>query len=629
MNYLTVNNVSKSVGEKLLFHQITFGLEKGQKSALIARNGTGKSTLLNIIAGRDTPDEGQVVIRNDIVVSYLPQMDGFDSQDPVIDALFDEDTPVVRAVKEYESCLSMSEHAPANEALRKRLDDAILEMDRLNAWDYEARVKEILSKFGIHDIFKNVGELSGGQRKKAALAKTLIADTDLLILDEPTNHLDVEMIEWLENYLSSANITLLMVTHDRAFLDNVCGDIYELSNGNLYHYRGRYDYFVEKKAERLANEAAEHERLRNLYRRELEWVHTSPQARTTKARARINQFEQLREQMDRKVESAPEAFKVQSERIGHKILEISHLDFAYPDQTIIRDFSYIFKRGEKCGIVGKNGTGKSTFLKMIMGEVKPDGGKITPGLTIQFGYFSQNGMEYAGNKIVLELVKEHAEVIRMDNGNYISASQFLNHFGFPFSQQYTYYQNLSGGEKRKLHLLITLLKNPNFLILDEPTNDFDIDTLNLLEDFLQNFGGCMLIVSHDRWLMNKLVDHIFVFEGDGRIKDYYGNYTEYRQARDQELRIQKRIEKANRPVEEKVVRETPKNKLTYKEKRELEMLETEIEALESEKRDIEEKMSAGVGTPEEFAAWGRRYAEINPELEQKTERWLELSEKMP
>lgn len=629
MNYLTVNNVSKSVGEKLLFHQITFGLEKGQKSALIARNGTGKSTLLNIIAGRDTPDEGQVVIRNDIVVSYLPQMDGFDSQDPVIDALFDEDTPVVRAVKEYESCLSMSEHAPANEALRKRLDDAILEMDRLNAWDYEARVKEILSKFGIHDIFKNVGELSGGQRKKAALAKTLIADTDLLILDEPTNHLDVEMIEWLENYLSSANITLLMVTHDRAFLDNVCGDIYELSNGNLYHYRGRYDYFVEKKAERLANEAAEHERLRNLYRRELEWVHTSPQARTTKARARINQFEQLREQMDRKVESAPEAFKVQSERIGHKILEISHLDFAYPDQTIIRDFSYIFKRGEKCGIVGKNGTGKSTFLKMIMGEVKPDGGKITPGLTIQFGYFSQNGMEYAGNKIVLELVKEHAEVIRMDNGNYVSASQFLNHFGFPFSQQYTYYQDLSGGEKRKLHLLITLLKNPNFLILDEPTNDFDIDTLNLLEDFLQNFGGCMLIVSHDRWLMNKLVDHIFVFEGDGRIKDYYGNYTEYRQARDQELRIQKRIEKANRPVEEKVVRETPKNKLTYKEKRELEMLETEIEALESEKRDIEEKMSAGVGTPEEFAAWGRRYAEINPELEQKTERWLELSEKMP
>ncbi len=627
MNYLTVNNISKSVGEKLLFKNITFGLEKGQKSALIARNGTGKSTLLNIIAGRETPDEGQVVIRNDIVVSYLPQMDGFNDEDSVINALFDEETPVVRAIKEYETCLSLLEKGHADQVPQERMDNAILEIDRLNAWDYESKIKEILSKFGIHDIFKNVNQLSGGQRKKAALAKTLIADTDLLILDEPTNHLDVEMIEWLENFLSAANITLLMVTHDRAFLDKVCSDIFELSNGNLYHYRGKYDYFVEKKAERLANEAAEHDRLRNLYRRELEWVHTSPQARTSKARARINNFEKIQEQMDRKVEAAPEAFKVQSERIGHKILEISHLDFAYPDQTIIRDFSYIFKKGEKCGIVGKNGSGKSTFLKMIMGELRADGGKITPGLTIQFGYFSQSGLEYAGNKIVLDLVKEHAEVIRMENGNYISASQFLNHFGFPFSQQYTYYQDLSGGEKRKLHLLITLLKNPNFLILDEPTNDFDIDTLNLLEDFLLNFGGCMIIVSHDRWLMNKLVDHIFVFEGDGNIKDYYGNYTEYRQARDKELRIQKRVEKANRPVEEKPAREPAKNKLSYKEKRELEQLEADIDALEAEKREIEGKMSAGQGTPDEFAEWGKRYAEIGELLDTKTERWMELSEK--
>lgn len=627
MNFLTVNNVSKTVGEKLLFKQITFGLEKGQKSALIARNGTGKSTLLNIIAGREVPDEGQVVIRNDIVVSYLPQMDNFNEEDSVLNALFDEETPIVRAVKEYETCVTLLEQGRTAEVPQQRMDDAILEIDRLNAWDYESKIKEILSKFGIHDIFKNVNELSGGQRKKAALAKTLIADTDLLILDEPTNHLDVEMIEWLENYLSSANITLLMVTHDRSFLDSVCSDIFELSNGSLYHYRGKYDYFLEKKAERLANEAAEHDRLRNLYRRELEWVHTSPQARTSKARARINNFEKLQEQMDRKVEAAPEAFKVQAERIGHKILEISHLDFSYPDQTIIKDFSYIFKRGEKCGIVGKNGTGKSTFLKMIMGEVKPDGGKITPGLTIKFGYFSQNGMIYAGNKIVLELVKEHAEVIRMENGNYVSASQFLNHFGFPFSQQYTYYDDLSGGEKRKLHLLITLLKNPNFLILDEPTNDFDIDTLNLLEDFLTNFGGCLIIVSHDRWLMNKLVDHLFVFEGDGKIKDYYGNYTEYRLAKDKELRIQKKIEKANRPVEEKSVREPAKNKLSYKEKRELEQLEADIDSLETEKKDIEAKMSAGEGSPDDFAQWGRRYAEINTSLDEKTERWMELSEK--
>lgn len=627
MNYLTVNNVSKTVGEKLLFKQITFGLEKGQKSALIARNGTGKSTLLNIIAGREVPDEGEVVVRNDIVVSYLPQMDSFNDEDSVLNALFDEETPIVRAIKEYETCVTLLEQGLTDKVPQERMNNAILEIDRLNAWDYESRIKEILSKFGIHDIFKNVNELSGGQRKKAALAKTLIADTDLLILDEPTNHLDVEMIEWLENYLSSANITLLMVTHDRSFLDSVCSDIYELSNGSLYHYRGKYDYFLEKKAERLANEAAEHERLKNLYRRELEWVHTSPQARTSKARARINNFEKLQDQMDRKVEATPEAFKVQSERIGHKILEISHLDFSCPDQTIIRDFSYIFKRGEKCGIVGKNGTGKSTFLKMIMGEVKPDGGKITPGMTIKFGYFSQNGMLYAGNKIVLELVKEHAEVIRMENGNYVSASQFLNHFGFPFSQQYTYYQDLSGGEKRKLHLLITLLKNPNFLILDEPTNDFDIDTLNLLEDFLTNFGGCLIIVSHDRWLMNKLVDHLFVFEGDGKIKDYYGNYTEYRLAKNKELRIQKKIEKANRPVEEKPVREPAKNKLSYKEKRELEQLEADIDSLETEKKDIEAKMSAGQGSPEDFAEWGKRYAELNAFLDEKTERWMELSEK--
>jgi ATP-binding cassette subfamily F protein uup len=625
MNYLTVDKVSKSVGEKELFHQITFGLEKGQKSALIARNGTGKSTLLNIIAGFDTPDEGQVIIRNDIVVSYLPQRDDFNDDSSVLDTLFDTQTPVFEAIKEYETCVTLMESG--YEVPQERMEKAISDLDRLQAWDYESKVKEILSKFGINDVLKNVGELSGGQRKKAALAKTLIADTDLLILDEPTNHLDIEMTEWLENYLSTANITLLMVTHDRSFLDRVCNDIFELSNGNLYHYRGKYDYFLEKKAERLANAAAEQEKLRQLYRRELAWVHTSPQARTSKARARINNFEKLQEAVSVRSEAAPEGFKVQAERIGHKILEISHLDFAYPDQTIVKDFSYIFKKGEKCGIVGKNGSGKSTFLKMIMGEVIPDGGKITPGQTIKFGYFSQNGMEYAGNKIVLELVKEHAEVIRMDNGNYMSASNFLNHFGFPYSLQYTYYDDLSGGEKRKLHLLITLLKNPNFLILDEPTNDFDIDTLNLLEDFLGNFEGCLLIVSHDRWLMNKLVDHLFVFEGDGIIRDCWGNYEDYRQQRDKERRIQKRIEKAARPEPVKPQRTPQPNKLTYKEKRELEALETDIANMEIEKKILEEKMAMGKGTPEDFAEWGKRYNELNQLLDEKTERWMELSEK--
>lgn len=632
MNYLTVEKLSKSVGEKELFSEITFGLEKGQKTALIARNGTGKSTLLNIIAGYDTPDSGQVVIRNDITVSYLPQMDRFADNFSVLDAIFDAQTPTIQAIKEYESCMLMAENGQDNPETHLRLQKAILEMDRLQAWDFESKAKEILSRFGIHDIFKNVNELSGGQRKKAALAKTLIADTDLLILDEPTNHLDVEMIEWLENYLKAANVTLLMVTHDRYFLDQVCNDIIELDHGQLYHYRGKYDYFVEKKAERLANAAAENEKLRQLFRKELEWVHTSPQARTTKARARINAFEELKKEVSKTPEQKQEGFKVRTERLGNKILEINNLDFAYPDNVLLDDFSYIFKKGEKCGIVGPNGTGKSTFLKLIMGELQADGGKITPGLTIQFGYFSQDGLPYSGNKRIIDLVKEQAEVIRMDNGNYMGASQFLNHFGFKYEQQYTYYEDLSGGEKRKLHLLITLLKNPNFLILDEPTNDFDIDTLNLLEDFLENYTGCILMVSHDRWFMNKLVDHIFVFEGHGKIKDYYGNYTEYRLEKDKELKLQKRIAKINAPAatEEskgKPARATNPNKMTFKERKEFETLELEIEQLEKEKASLIEKMNSGVGSPQELTDWSHRYQEVETSLDEKSMRWLELSEK--
>lgn len=632
MNYLTVEKLSKSIGEKELFSEITFGLEKGQKTALIARNGTGKSTLLNIIAGYDVPDSGQVVIRNDITVSYLPQMDRFADNFSVLDAIFDAQTPTIQAIKEYEACMVLAETEHENVEVQQHLQKAIMEMDRLHAWDFEAKAKEILSRFGIHDIFKNINELSGGQRKKAALAKTLIADTDLLILDEPTNHLDVEMIEWLENYLKSANVTLLMVTHDRYFLDQVCNDIIELDHGQLYHYRGKYDYFVEKKAERLANAAAENEKLRQLFRKELEWVHTSPQARTTKARARINAFEELKKEVSKAPEQKQEGFKVRTERLGNKILEINNLDFAYPDNVLLDDFSYIFKKGEKCGIVGPNGTGKSTFLKLIMGELQADGGKITPGLTIQFGYFSQDGLPYSGNKRIIDLVKEQAEVIRMDNGNYMGASQFLNHFGFKYEQQYTYYEDLSGGEKRKLHLLITLLKNPNFLILDEPTNDFDIDTLNLLEDFLENYTGCILMVSHDRWFMNKLVDHIFVFEGHGKIKDYYGNYTEYRIERDKELKLQKRIAKINAPTpvednKSKPARAANPNKMTFKERKEFETLEVEIEQLEKEKAELIEKMNSGAGSSQELTDWSRRYQEVETSLDDKSMRWLELSEK--
>lgn len=626
MNYLSVEKLSKSFGEKILFENITFGIEKGQKIALIARNGTGKSTLLNIIAGWDTPDSGTVVTRNDITVSYLPQVDLLNEEASVIDSLFDSQLPVIQAIKEYEACTLLSQNHPTEE-LHSRMEKAIEKMEQLHAWNFESRAKEILSRLGIQDISQNIGHLSGGQRKKIALAKTLIAETDLLILDEPTNHLDIDMIEWLEEFLSTSNTTLLMVTHDRYFLDKVCNSIIELEQQQLYSYKGKYDYYLEKKAERISNESAEHEKIKQLYKKELEWVHTSPQARSTKAKSRIHAFENLKKEVSKKSIAPTASFKVQSERLGNKILEINNLDFSYGEQVLLDDFSYIFKKGEKCGIVGKNGTGKSTFLKLIMNELKPVAGKITPGLTIKFGYFSQAGMDIKGNKRILELVKEYAEMIRIDNGNYISASQFLNHFGFHYDRQYAYYDDLSGGERRKLHLLITLLQNPNFLILDEPTNDFDIDTLNLLEEFLFHYQGCLLIVSHDRWFMDKLVDHLFIFEGEGVVKDHYGNYTEYRLAKEKLQRIQKQSARNSKASDIKPQKSTKTNKLNYKEKSELSLLEPAIELLESEKIELENKMNSGTGTPQELMEWSTRYQHLMLELDEKSTRWLELSEK--
>ncbi len=630
MNYLTVEQLTKSYGEKTLFNNITFGIEKGQKIALIAKNGTGKSTLLNIIAGIEDADSGQVVTRKGISISYLPQLDEVTDGYNVMDVIFESQNPMILAVKEYETCISLSKDGE-NDALHARMEQALLEMDRLHAWDLESRVKEILSRFGIDDIFKNVKELSGGQRKKTALAKTLINETDLLILDEPTNHLDIDMIEWLEEYLSTSNTTLLMVTHDRFFLDQVCNYILELDQQKIYPYKGKYDYYLEKKAERIANESAEYEKIKQLYKTELEWVHTSPQARTTKAKSRIKAFENIKEEAHRKVEKQADGFHVKSERLGNKILEINNLDFSYPNKVILDDFSYVFKKGEKCGIVGKNGTGKSTLLKLIMGELNPTAGKITPGLTIQFGYFAQDGLPVEGNKRVIDIVKEHAEMIRLQSGNFVGASQFLNYFGFKYEQQYTYYEDLSGGEKRKLHLLITLIKNPNFLILDEPTNDFDIDTLNLLEDFLDHYQGCILVVSHDRWFMNKLFEHIFVFEGEGKVKDFYGNYTEFRLEKEKQEKLKKKQERAlgqhNKESEELISKKQTSNKLSYKEKKEFETLEHEIEMLEKEKMELIDLMNSGSGSGIQLSGWSSRYGEVENDLDLKMLRWLELSEK--
>ena len=627
MNYLSVENLSKWYGDKRIFENISFGINKGQKVALIAKNGIGKTSLLNIINGQDIADGGRVTLRGDVRVGYLPQL--FDNKEniSVFDAIFDAKNSVTDAIKEYETSL-MAYHANPVAENQQIMEKAVEKMDNLQAWDFESRVKEMLYRFDIQNVFKNMQELSGGQRKKVALVKVLLSDVDFLILDEPTNHLDIEMIEWLENFLLTANTTLLMVTHDRFFLNRVCDEILELDGGNLYRYKGKYDYFLEKKAERIANMTAEIERAKSLYRAELEWIRATPSARTTKAKARIDSFDAIKQKAFTSIEQKNRSFAVKTERIGNKILEINNLDFAFADKVILNDFSYIFKRGERCGVVGRNGSGKTSFLRLIMNELRPNAGKITAGETVVFGYYSQDGLSAANNgKRVIDIVKEHAEMIRMAAGNYISASAFLNHFGFTFENQYTYFENLSGGQRRKLHLLMVLLKNPNFLILDEPTNDFDIETLTILEDFLLQFTGCLLVVSHDRWFMDKLVDHIFIMNEGGKVKDFYGNYSDYKTDLQKKERFAKLQQKNEKQVVVKEQKTINSNKRTYKEQKEFESLEVEIPAMEQEKADLLNRLSGGESSTETLTAWSQRYAELDAELDEKTMRWIELSEK--
>ena len=627
MNFLSVENLSKYYGDKLLFENISFGINKGQKVALIAKNGIGKTSLLNIINGQDFADSGRATLRGDVRVGYLPQL--FDNKEniSIFDAIFDAKNSVTDAIKEYETSLA-AYHAQPTAENQQIMEKAVEKMDNLHAWDFESRVKEMLFRFDIQDVFKNMQELSGGQKKKVALVKVLLSDVDFLILDEPTNHLDVEMIEWLENFLLTANTTLLMVTHDRFFLNKVCDEILELDGGNIYRYKGKYDYFLEKKAERIANMTAEIERAKSLYRSELEWIRATPSARTTKAKARIDSFDTIKQKAFTSIEQKNRQFAVKTERIGNKILEINNLDFAFADKVILSDFSYIFKRGERCGVVGKNGSGKTSLLRLIMNELRPKVGKITVGETVIFGYYSQEGLSACNNgKRVIDIVKEHAEIIRMADGNYISASAFLNHFGFTYEYQYTYFENLSGGQRRKLHLLMVLLKNPNFLILDEPTNDFDIETLTILEDFLLQYTGCLLIVSHDRWFMDKLVDHIFILNEGGKVKDFYGNYSDYKEDMQQKNRLVKLQQKSEKPTVEKGQKQVNLNKRTYKEQKEFESLEVEIAVMEQDKAKIINDLNSGESSPETLNAWSQRYAELDAELEEKTMRWIELSEK--
>jgi ATP-binding cassette subfamily F protein uup len=624
MNYLQIDNLTKSYGEKLLFSGISFGISQGQKVALISKNGAGKTSLLNIIMGKDIPDEGTVVMRKEIKVAYLAQNPVFDNDLTILETVLNSENDFFTAIKAYEHAMAMLE-LDDSEMNRNRLQQCMDTMDAQNAWDYENRIKEILNKLKITDLEQQVVSLSGGQRRKLALAKSLIDEVDLLLLDEPTNHLDIDMIEWLEQFLSAQKLSLLIVTHDRYFLDAVCDEIYELDDHSIYHYRGKYEYFLEKKAERLFNQAREQEKAQNLYRKELDWMRRMPKARTTKSKARIDSFYDLEKKSQKSYKEELPEFNVKVSRIGNKILEVNHLHKSFDDLQVIKDFSHTFIRGERIGIVGANGSGKTTFFKLIMGELRPDLGTIVKGQTMVFGYFSQEGLQPKEDKRVIEIVKEVAEEIPFGSSSTLSAAQFLHYFNFDHTTQHNFYRNLSGGEKRRLQLLLTFVHNPNFLILDEPTNDLDISTLNILEEFLVKYPGCLMVTTHDRAFLDKVVEHLFVFEGEGFIKDYHSNYSEYRnnkKEKEKEERKEKQLQKQSEPTPEK-----PKvKKVGFKEKREYEMLSAEIELMEKAKAEIVEKLNAGAGTAADFAKWSEDFATIGNMLEEKELRWLELAE---
>ncbi|MFZ4414456.1 MAG: ABC-F family ATP-binding cassette domain-containing protein [Bacteroidales bacterium] len=625
MNYLLIENLTKSYGEKLLFENITFGIDKGQKVALIARNGAGKSSLLNIINQRDLPDNGKVVFRKDIHIAYLPQNPELDENQTIVDVLFNTENKYLVAIRSYEEALEHIKKSD-NAENRTKLDEAIHQVDVLNCWDYENKVKEILSRLQITDIYQTVNTLSGGQRKKVALSKVLIEEADLLILDEPTNHLDISMIEWLEEYLSKQSLSILLVTHDRYFLNNVCSEVIELDNGNIYHYKGKYDYFLEKKADREMIERQEIEKAKNTYRKELDWMRRMPKARTTKSQARIDSFYNLQEKATKRIDDKKVELSIKTERIGGKILEMYNVSKAYGDKVVLNDFTYTFKKGERIGVVGKNGIGKTTFLNMIIEKVMQDSGRIVKGQTISFGYYSQEGLENYEDKRVIEIVREIAEVVKLDGGKDLSASVFLTYFGFSSTLQYNYYSNLSGGEKRRLFLLMVLMQNPNFLILDEPTNDLDIFTLMMLEEFLLQYKGCLLLVSHDRSFMDNLVDHIFVFEDNGIVKDYHSSYSEYTRKKIlKEKQLRAETKKEEKPVERLKI---ATNKPSYKQKQEYELLEKQISELEIEKEKIFVLMNAGSENVALLTAWSERIGEIMKLIDEKSNLWIELSELM-
>ena len=631
MNYLRAENLSKRFGERVLFENISYTLAKGNRVALIAKNGTGKTSLLNILTRCDEPDSGNVVIDKHIKWAYLEQDPSFEKADTVWEAVFNSENEVLKAVAEYEWCIEELEHKHDDTVLQSRLQDAMEKMDQFQAWDIEARVHTILTQLNLqHHLNHTADQLSGGQKKRLALARVLIQSPDMLILDEPTNHLDIPMIEWLEAYLKSQDITLLLVTHDRYFLDNVCNEIIELDLGQLFIYKGNYAYFLEKKEMRETYQAKEADEARKLARKELEWMRRQPKARTTKSKSRIDAYYETKEKAVFKKDDSQVEIVMQMKRMGGKILEVNQLHKSYGELKIAEDFTYLFKPGERIGVIGKNGVGKSTFLNMLQGLEKPDSGKIVKGDTVKFGYYGQQGLQLREDKRVVEVITDIAEYLEVGKGVKLTAIALLRMFLFDPKKQHNYVSSLSGGEKRRLYLLTILMEKPNFLILDEPTNDLDIETLNVLEEFLESYEGCLLVVTHDRYFMDTLVEKLFVFEGEGHIRDFNGNYQDYlNEIEDRKLAAYAAKQELSKPkAEPKAVAPKPaeKKKLSFKEQRELEQIEQDMVTHNARKTELETLLNKGSENHEELLSWSNEIEAIKTQLDNIELRWLELTE---
>ncbi|WP_111309105.1 ABC-F family ATP-binding cassette domain-containing protein [Confluentibacter sediminis] len=618
MNYLTVENISKSYGELTLFQDISFSVHKDQKIAFVAKNGTGKTSILNILSGEDEADSGNVIYRKDIKVAFLSQDPKLDPNLTIEETIFASDNPILKVILNYEHALLNPEDS---EAYQKAFE----QMEQYQAWDFETQYKQILFKLNLEDLNQKVSALSGGQKKRLSLANALINKPDLLILDEPTNHLDLEMIEWLETFFAKENITLFMVTHDRYFLERVCNEIIELDEGQLYSYKGNYSYYLEKREARIEQTEVETGKAKQLFKKELEWMRRQPKARTTKSKSRIDDFHDIKHRASQRRNDYEVQLELNMERLGGKVIEFHKVHKSFKDKVILNGFEYMFKNGERTGIIGKNGTGKTTFLNLLTQTIQPDSGKVIKGDTVKFGYYTQNGITIKPEQKVIDVIKEFGDYIPLKKGKQISAQQLLERFLFNRKKQYDFVEKLSGGERKRLYLCTVLIQNPNFLILDEPTNDLDIVTLNVLESFLLDFPGCVIVVSHDRYFMDKVVDHLFVFKGEGNIEDFPGNYTDYRVYEDSQPVISNTSEEKK---DKKAWKKTEDNKLSYNEEKELKNIESKLNSLAFDRKELEAKFNNPDLSPEEINKLSEALQKIIDDLESKEERWLELQEKL-